>query len=298
MARSPRRTASVVAAAALAALATPATADPTSTPTSASTSTSASVQNPHYVALGDSSAAGPLIPLQTDLSCLRSDRNWPAVAAARLGADLTDVTCSGATTADLAGRQAGRVPPQLDALRADTALVTLAVGANDIRLGTALTSCFRLHPGPVGPLRTCEAAYTAGGRDRLAERITRTAPRITAALGQIRHRSPQARVYVVSYGTYFRPGGCWPEEPVWPSDADYLQRTFDRLHTMLAERAAAGDADYIDLRTPSARHGVCAARGERWMEGLLPGAAAAPYHPNGTGMAHAGATVADAVGSP
>lgn len=28
-----------------------------------------------YVALGDSSAAGPLIPNQVDLACTRSDRN-------------------------------------------------------------------------------------------------------------------------------------------------------------------------------------------------------------------------------
>lgn len=32
-----------------------------------------------YVALGDSSAAGPLIPDQIDATCLRSDRNWPHV---------------------------------------------------------------------------------------------------------------------------------------------------------------------------------------------------------------------------
>ncbi|MEF3112921.1 SGNH/GDSL hydrolase family protein [Streptomyces chrestomyceticus] len=292
MARNPRRAGKVVAAAAaLAAVLTPlgapvATADPVS------------VRKPHYVALGDSSAAGPLIPVQTNLPCLRSNRNWPAVAAARLGADLTDVTCSGATTKDLAGRQLGLVPPQLDALRRDTDLVTLSVGANDISLGTALPSCVRLHPRPAGLGRTCESVYTAGGRDRLAERITRTAPKITAALGQIHRRSPHARVYVVSYGTYFQPGGCWPREPVWPGDADYLQNTFDRLHTMLAERAAAGGADFVDLRTPSTRHGVCAAQGERWMEGLLPGSAAAPYHPNGTGMAHAGATVAETIGSP
>ncbi|MFF3270598.1 SGNH/GDSL hydrolase family protein [Streptomyces chrestomyceticus] len=287
MVRNPRRAGKVVAAAAaLAALGAPvATADPVS------------VRKPHYVALGDSSAAGPLIPVQTHLPCLRSNRNWPAVAAARLGADLTDVTCSGATTKDLAGRQLVLVPPQLDALRRDTDLVTLAVGANDISLGTALPSCVRLHPRSAGLGRTCESVYTAGGRDRLAERITRTAPKITAALGQIHRRSPHAKVYVVSYGTYFQPGGCWPREPIWPGDADYLQNTFDRLHTMLAERAAAGGAGFVDLRTPSARHGVCAAPGERWTEGLLPGSAAAPYHPNGTGMAHAGATVAETIGS-
>ncbi|MFK8846588.1 SGNH/GDSL hydrolase family protein [Streptomyces sp. Ac-502] len=290
MARTPRRAGCVVAAAAalaaVAALGAPAAAD------------SVPVRKPHYVALGDSSAAGPLIPAQTSLPCLRSNRNWPAVAAGRLGADLTDVTCSGAATKHLAGRQSALVPPQFDALRPDTDLVTLVIGANDIKLGTALPSCVRPLPRAAGLGLTCESVYTAGGRDRLAERITRTAPKITAALGQIHRRSPRAKVYVVSYGTYFQPGGCWPREPVWAGDADYLQNTFDRLHAMLAERAAAGGAGFVDLRTPSAGHGVCAAPGEKWVEGLLPGSAAAPFHPNGTGMAHAGATVAETIGSP
>ncbi|MFD7661514.1 SGNH/GDSL hydrolase family protein [Streptomyces sp. NPDC059788] len=291
MGPTPLRAASVAATTAvLAALVTP-TASSATVPTAP-----APVRKPHYVALGDSSAAGPLIPPQTSLPCLRSGRNWPAVAAARLGAEITDVTCSGATTADLAGRQFGLVRPQLDALRADTDLVTLAVGANDIGLGIVVPSCVRLHPQAAGLSPTCKSVYTAGGRDRLAERITRTAPKIATALRQIHRRSPHARVYVVTYGTYYQPGGCWPKDPVWPVDADYVQNTFDRLHTMLAERAAAGDAGFVDIRTPSARHGVCAAKGEKWMEGLIPGSAAAPYHPNRTGMAHSGATVADAVG--
>ena len=248
-----------------------------------------------YVALGDSSAAGPLILPQVDVPCLRSSRNWPAVAAAQLGAVLTDVTCSGATTADLAGRQFGFVPPQFDALTPDTDLVTLAIGANDIDLGTVVPSCVRLYPQTPG--LSCRAQYTAGGQDRLAARIEQAAPDVAAVLARIHLRSPAAKVYVVSYGTYFKPGGCWPNDPIWPVDADYLQGTFDRLHAMLARQAAANGAGFIDLRTPSADHGVCASGGHKWLEGLLPTSAAAPYHPNATGMAKSGALVATAVGS-
>jgi hypothetical protein len=39
-----------------------------------------------YVALGDSSVAGPGIPNEIDATCLRSDRDWPHVLAGRLGA--------------------------------------------------------------------------------------------------------------------------------------------------------------------------------------------------------------------
>ncbi|SHG22795.1 SGNH/GDSL hydrolase family protein [Streptoalloteichus hindustanus] len=250
----------------------------------------------NYVALGDSSAAGPLIPQQIDLACLRSDRNWPHVLATRLGARLTDVSCSGATTDHLAGRQFGFVPPQYDALRANTDLVTIAIGANDIGLGPLVLSCIRLTPDGVGP--SCRDLFGQNGRDVLAERIAATAPKLGAALEEIHRRSPRAQVAVVGYLTYFQPGGCWPRDPVWSEDADYIQAAFDRLHAMLADQARRHGSRYVDIRTPSAKHGACAPAGEKWLEGLVPTSAAAPYHPNAAGMAAAGGIVAKAVRRP
>lgn len=241
-----------------------------------------------YVALGDSSAAGPLIPSQEPTPCLRSTRNWPKVVAEKLGARLTDVTCSGATTDDMAGKQFGFVAPQYDALQPETDLVTIAIGANDISLGTVVPSCFAPLP--------CKSRYASGGVDQLAERVAATAPKVAAVLEEIQRRSPKADVYVVSYATYWKPGGCFGLDPIRGADADYLQGTWDKLHAMLAEQAAAHGAEFVDIRTPSAGHGVCARYGEKWMEGLLPTSAAAPYHPNAKGMAASGATVAAAVG--
>ena len=248
-----------------------------------------------YVALGDSSAAGPLVPNQIDLPCTRSDHNWPHVAAARIGATLTDVTCSGAKTTDLGGRQFGFITPQYDALRPDTDLVTLAIGANDIDMGTVVPTCISPLADPIRP--TCKERFTRGGEDQLAARIDATASKVAAALVEIHRRSPEADVLVVGYLTYWRPGGCHPVDPIPPADADYLQATFDRLMTMLAEQAAANDAGYVDIRTPSADHGLCAAPGERWLEGLVPASPTFPYHPNARGMAGAGLLVAEAVGT-
>ena len=62
-----------------------------------------------YVALGDSYTAAPLVP-PTDTSnvCLRSGANYPAlVAEAMPGTTLTDVSCSGATTANTTTPQIG-----------------------------------------------------------------------------------------------------------------------------------------------------------------------------------------------
>jgi len=89
----------------------------------------------YWVGLGDSYAAGPLIPNQSlsPLGCLRSDHNFAHLAAA--GHTLADVSCSGADTGDMTAPQptdAGTNPPQLDALSADTRVVSLQIGGNYI----------------------------------------------------------------------------------------------------------------------------------------------------------------------
>ncbi|UOX92683.1 SGNH/GDSL hydrolase family protein [Amycolatopsis sp. FBCC-B4732] len=244
-----------------------------------------------YVALGDSSAAGPGIPVQIDATCLRSDHDWPHVLAARLGAALTDVTCSGATTADLTGRQAGVVAPQFAALRRDTALVTLAIGANDIALGSAFVTCAS-PDAPVSP--SCEEQYATV----FPARIAATAPKIAAALEEIHRRSPAARVVVTGYLTYWRPGGCYPADPFTAADAGFIQATFDRLMTMLADQSRRHGASYVDIREPSARHGLCAGPAGRWLEGAVPASPAYPYHPNAAGMAAAAGIIGARLGSP
>lgn len=249
-----------------------------------------------YVALGDSSASGPLIPNQIDAACLRSDRNWPRVLASTLGAELTDVTCSGARVPDLAGRQSSSIRPQFDAfgedveLRRDIDLVTLAIGGNDIGGNQAFVTCATLTPQPTGP--TCEERHTVDGVDQLAARIAATAPALGAALDQIHTLAPQATVLVVGYLTYWQPGGCFPADYYTPADADYLQATFDRLMDMLDQQATSHDATYVDIRTPSAGHGLCAPPAERWLEGAVPASPAYPYHPNAAGMANAARIIA------
>ncbi len=59
------------------------------------------------------------------------DPQPPARAAAAIGARLTDVTCGGADTSDPAPSQYPGVAPPLEALSADTDLVTLTFGGND-----------------------------------------------------------------------------------------------------------------------------------------------------------------------
>ncbi|MER7080769.1 Lysophospholipase L1 [Saccharopolyspora kobensis] len=247
-----------------------------------------------YVALGDSAAAGPLIPNQDpNLLCFRSEMNYPQVAAALIGADLVDVTCSGAKIDDFSQRQYGILPPQYDVLSRRTDLVTVTIGGNDVQLVQAAVSCLNLLPEPLG--KSCADRFTAGGRDELGSRIDALAPKVDEMLAQIRYRAPNAEVVLVGYGTYLRPGGCYPLQPMWSRDADYVQSSVDKLSAMLRERAEAHGAGFVDLGPVSVGHDTCAAPKDKYFEGLVPTSEAAPLHPNARGMAAFGQEVADAV---
>ena len=243
-----------------------------------------------YVALGDSFAAGPLVPNTVHLGCMRSDHNYPRLLGARLGVStLRDVTCSGADTRDLTspqplsflGEDLPPAPPQLDALSADTTLVTITIGGNDTGLIGVAESCVN-----VLPFQTpCVRRYVTGGVDQIAARIDAFAPAMAAAVQGIRARAPMARIVVTGYGLYIQRNGCWPAVPVYPADANWLQGLVDRLNGVIRAQALANGAEYVDLRTPSAGHDACRSAGSKWIEGFVPVNVAAPLHPNARGEA-------------
>ncbi|MFD1656341.1 SGNH/GDSL hydrolase family protein [Pseudonocardia alaniniphila] len=246
---------------------------------------------PSYVALGDSYAAGPLIPVQTGepAGCQRSTENYPAIVASVLALpDFRDVTCSAATTEHLAAPQPvkpGVNDPQFDALSEDTGLVTLTIGGNDIGFGEIISECATRSPlAPAGA--ACRDFYTKDGNDELAERIDATAPKIAAALHEIEERSPDARVLVVGYPAILPDSGpgCFPAVPFSPGDVAYLRETEKRLNEMLADEAEDAGVEYIDTYTAFIGHDMCTLPGTKWIEGLIPTAPAAPVHPNALGM--------------
>lgn len=241
-----------------------------------------------YVALGDSAASGPLIPNQVvpDLGCWRSDHNYAHLTAQAIGAaTFRDVTCSGADTKDMYESQStdlGSVAPQLDALSADTTLVTVQIGANDVGLTGFIEDCLNLLPPPIGD--ACNDDYIENGQDTWRLETDALRPKLTALVGDIRTRSPQARIFVVGYGTYAPPNGCYPKVPIIKSDSNYIRATMQYFNQALAEQAAAAGAGFIDLQTPSTGHDPCKAPGVRWIEPYVPAASAAPFHPNALGM--------------
>jgi triacylglycerol esterase/lipase EstA (alpha/beta hydrolase family)/lysophospholipase L1-like esterase len=278
----------------------------TSTPVAAEDET----KPPTYVALGDSFAAGPAIPVQEasresrslPSGCLRSTNNYAKHLASRLGYALRDVTCSGADTGDMKGWQGvspeeqfnGKgVPPQFDALDKDVDLVTLQIGGNDIGFGSIAQDC--LAQAQKGG--TCRDPHIAddgdnrggikgNGIDDLRDRIAAAAPKVAATIAGIKERSPQAKVLVLGYSGIFAFGaiaGC-PAMLVGEGDALYLRGVQEALNQMIAEQAAAQGVRYVDVYSPSAGHTACDAPAIRWVEPIVPANAAAPIHPNLTGM--------------
>ena len=239
-----------------------------------------------YVALGDSYVAGPAIPLPIKpWGCIKSDHNYAHLAAPRLGLDLRDPSCSGAETEDMTQIQGvwpEPNPPQFDALAADTKLVTLGIGGNDIGFSGLAQDCFSQSPQG----SPCRDKYTASGQDEVSTRIADAAPKVAAVLQGIHTRAPDARVLVVNYPAILPDSGegCWPVIPVARGDAAWLRDKERELNQMLADQAAANGATLVDWYTASIGHDACRPPVIRWVEPAVPVNAAAPLHPNLGGM--------------
>ncbi|MFG1810301.1 SGNH/GDSL hydrolase family protein [Streptomyces sp. NPDC049040] len=238
----------------------------------------------HYVALGDSYTSGPAIPTQVDANCARSDRNYPSlVAAAGRYASFTDVSCGGATTAQMWQAQ-GTNGPQLDAVDRDTTLVTLQIGGNDIGFGSIIATCAGLSvTDPAGS--PCKQHYRASGVDQLTVNVVKTAPKIAQVLRDVHRRAPHAEVVVVGYPDLLPDDGvgCFPAVPFAAGDFPYLRDTEKSLNTMLKIVALFGGAEYVDTYRPTVGHDMCKAPADRWIEPLVPASPAAPAHPNAKG---------------
>src|ERR687896_2523654 len=105
-----------------------------------------------YVSLGDSFTAGPFIPVQQPpYGCLKSDRNYPSLAAPDLGQPVfRDASCSGAETEDMTqpqGVSPGPNPPQFDRLDAETQIVSVGIGGNEIGFSGIIENW----PSPTSP---------------------------------------------------------------------------------------------------------------------------------------------------
>ncbi|BDB45695.1 MULTISPECIES: SGNH/GDSL hydrolase family protein [Mycobacterium] len=254
-----------------------------------------SASRPRYVAMGDSFAAAPGVPERAaPRNCHKSTNNYPAILARRLAATtFRDVTCSGATTDDIYSRAQqtgdGLVPRQLDALDATTELITITVGANDVGLAADAESCEVKGSNP----RPCSEKLVVDQVDSVSRLISEQAPVWAAMLDEVRARAPHARIIVVGYGLFLRTDGCYPEQPILPADANYLQAKIDELDDRQRQLATQKGVEFFDTRAMSRDHDMCAPPAERYVEGYATRNRAVPLHPTALGAAAIGNALTD-----
>jgi lysophospholipase L1-like esterase len=240
-----------------------------------------------YVALGDSySAASGVLPpdLSAPLECLRSTRNYPKVVAATIGAQLTDVTCGAAETSHFFTPQYPGVPPQLDALKRNTQLVTMTIGGNDNNVFIdAILDCGSAGVLSLGQGSPCKDKYGPSFRHTLR---TQTYPALVKTLKAVRKRSPHARVAILGYPWIMPPAkGCYPQMPVAAGDVSYVDRIQATLNNAVRRAAAKAHAIYVNMNGVSTGHDACQSIGVRWVEPALLGTNPVIVHPNALGEA-------------
>jgi hypothetical protein len=255
--------------------------------------------------MGDSYTSGPLI-LPHDQTwvpqdCGQSLFNYPHLAAALLHTtEFVDVSCGSATIDDLFRPQDG-LPvggvnaPQLDAVHADTDVVTLGMGGNDVGFVGLALDCVRLLGPPTEQPCTPRTAGTKD--DPVTRKVATVGPELGRALEAIHAKAPRAHVFVVGYPTSLPDSavGCWPYLPILQADLPWLVAKFKEMNAMLEREAERHDATYIDIYTPSIGHDTCALPGQAWVNGLVLVPPSFPAHPNQLGEAHAGRIVSAAI---
>ncbi len=230
-------------------------------------------------------AAGPGIRPRaagSPVAAGRSARNYPHLAAERLGLDLVDVTYSGATTANVLRERQHSALPQIDTLDGSEELVTVTIGGNDVGyvpLLFAATLPTMLRAVPILGERLREFLDPAA-RGAALDQVGASLREVGQAL---RERSPRARIMFVDYLTLLPPSGT-PAPPLSDDVADLGRLVATRLAQETADAAKATGCEVIHAADASRDHHAWSA--DPWTIGagsLLPWRPK-PFHPNAAGM--------------
>jgi lysophospholipase L1-like esterase len=238
-------------------------------------------RNASYVAMGSSYAAGPGIPDAADdnAKCARSVNNYAHQFARKRNLSLVDVSCSGATTRDILSRS-GDMPAQIDAVTADTKLVTVTIGGNDVGFVTLLTaaSCRQLGLA-MKANNACPAPPAVD--DKAWQDLPAAMKRIA---DEVHARAPSARLVFVDYPVVLPERGPCAGTPMSDAEANSARDIAYRLAAVIAAAARASGATLVRASSFSKGHDACSAK--PWIHGFpLPGQPRfVPYHPNHAGM--------------
>lgn len=216
-----------------------------------------------YVALGDSFSAGTGTRASTG-DCYRSPYGYPALIATAQGLDLDYQACSGATTADVLNHQVGT-------LTAETDLVTMTIGGNDLGFSDVITEC-----ALPGWLSNCTGAIN-GGLSTLRNQLP---TRYDAVLGAIDSGAPNADVRIGGYPLLFNGRDCNLLTFFSSSEMSRLNAATHELDTLVKQKTTAAGHTFVDPRGAFTSHAVC--DNVEWINGLS-WPVVESFHPNRAG---------------
>ncbi|WP_019630638.1 SGNH/GDSL hydrolase family protein [Actinomadura atramentaria] len=247
-----------------------------------------------YVALGDSYSAGvgaeATVADQNPLArCHRTSKAYyHAVAAAFPFKGGGFYACSGATVNDVLHGRFGE-PPQIGRVDANTTLVTLSIGGNDIGFSKIIAGCVVKLPW--------SGSCTKQGGD-IARRMAALRTALPDLLDQITDRAPRARVLVMGYPHAFSEVNGAAGDNISVAEQRWLNAQTHDLNEIIKQAAVeaddrvdaaggAGSVEFVDAYGAFAGHE--AGSGDPYMNGLavnLSALEAEPrsFHPTARGQ--------------
>jgi lysophospholipase L1-like esterase len=156
----------------------------------------------HICALGSSFAAGVGIPPIIDKRAMRSGANYAHLLASKLNARLPDLTVSGATLATIYDEPqtvfGHRFEPQIKGVPADTDVITITAGGNDLSYVGAMMKA-EIEAGTFGSvMEYIMPDLVPETRLKTADEV---AKRFITVLDALHVIAPTARIYLVEYLT-------------------------------------------------------------------------------------------------
>ncbi|PNH78174.1 SGNH/GDSL hydrolase family protein [Arthrobacter sp. AFG20] len=257
-----------------------------------------------YVALGSSYAAGagvgPADPTDIGALCGRTLTAYPTLVAKALDLNVTNATCGGATTENITTSpqniRTHSINPQIDAVTAETRLVTITIGGNDVNyVGNLIAeSCLAdLATDPSSPIANMVKQYgacTPQPDETVRNALAQMESKLTTMTKKVQAKAPQARILLVDYPAVLPQNGepC-SFIPILRDRQKFLLEVARGLNLATKHAAQATGADYIAGSQDSRHHDACST--DPWMTGYLLAPGSAPMHPNEKGQA----AVADAI---
>jgi len=220
-----------------------------------------------YVALGDSYSSGTGAPPYQNLGCLRSSKSYAQLwANTHAVSSFAFAACGGATTTDVLNNQLG-------SLNANTDLVTITIGGNDVGFADVVSTC------TLGGTTSCLNAIN----EATNEVNTILPGRLDAAYAAIRAAAPNAQVIVLGYPRLISPTGSCGLFNLSSTKRTALNNGADMLDAAIAARVAAAGPGFMYQSAVAHFNGHGACGSSPWINRFSLLQIVESYHPNATG---------------